>query len=103
MNKSGIEFKIFIEEILQKKDKIVKFNIGDRSVVLSESKEIKTIDPVEEALTRIDESSKRIQKRQILNQYSLHPEKPWGVLNKADIRRKVMRNPFEQTNKVIIY
>ena len=74
MNNNGLELKKFIQDILLRKNEIVKFNIGDKSVVLRNSKEIKQVDPIQEAITRIEQSPNRFLKRKILHQYNLFAE-----------------------------
>jgi hypothetical protein len=101
MNNHSIEFRKFIDELMNKKDQVVRYKVADNSLVIVNNKEIKKIDPVEEAITRIEnESNYRSDKRKIVEQYSLI-QKPWGVLDRYDIRRKVVRVREEQQNKVI--
>lgn len=102
MNNHSIEFRKFIDELMNKKDQVVRYKIADNSLVVVNNKEIKKIDPVEEAISRIDnEARKRRDKRKIVEQYSLI-EKPWGVLDRYDIRRKAVRKREDQHNKVIL-
>ena len=99
MNNYGIEFKKFIEELLNKENQIVKFKIGQNSVVLANKKEKKKVDLVEEAMIRISQTKSRREKRKIVEQYKLI-DKQWGEMNKYDIRRKVVRERNKQANKV---
>lgn len=99
MNNYGIEFKIFIEDLLKKENQIVKFKIGRNSVVLANQKERKEVDIVEEAMKRISQTKSRREKRKIIEQYTLMNQQ-WGEMNKYDIRRKVVRDRNKQANKV---
>ncbi|CAI2359948.1 unnamed protein product [Moneuplotes crassus] len=99
MNNHGIQFKLFIEELLNKQNKVVRFRLGDNSLVLANQKEKKEVDPIEEALVRIGKAKTRRDKRKILEQYSL-VDKQWGEFEKYHIRRKVVRDRNQQANKV---
>ena len=102
MHNHGVEFKSFIQELLSKKNEIVKFEVGGKSVVLANQKEIQKFNPVEEALQRLEESPYRRDKRKILEQYNLQDEKAWGTMEKYDIRRRKGHNVLEQHKKVSI-
>jgi len=101
MNNHGIEFKIFIDDLLKKEDQIVKFRIAENSVVLANQKKQKERNLIDEVMTRLEESKTRREKRKILEQYDLI-EKGWGEYNKYDIRRKVARERHKQKDKVNI-
>ena len=71
MNNNGIQFKSFIHQLLENSNEIVKVNL---------TKEQKEIQIAQEAISRIDQSKNRLEKRKIMQQYNLVPEKPWGLL-----------------------
>ena len=71
MNNNGIQFKSFIHQLLENSNEIVKVSL---------TKEQKEIQIAQEAISRIDQSKNRLEKRKIMQQYNLAPEKPWGLL-----------------------
>ena len=71
MNNNGIQFKSFIHQLLENSNEIVKVNL---------TKEQKEMQIAQEAISRIDQSKNRLEKRKIMQQYNLVPEKPWGLL-----------------------
>lgn len=102
MHNHGVELKSFIQELLSKKNEIVKFEVGGKSIVLANQKEIQKFNPLVEAFERFEESTYRRDKRKILEQYNLQEEKPWGSMEKYDLRRKKSFNVLEQHKKVMI-
>lgn len=99
MHNNGIGFKMFIQDLMSKTDEVVKFEVGGKEIVLADQRQNKAVDVFTEVSNRLEESKYRRDKRKILQQYSLQPSKPWGLMEKHDIKKRP-RDIIEQRNKV---